>query len=163
MSQLKQLEQDASVELLCSLFGKTRNAHYDYRRRLEQNILVQDIVLQEVHKLRKPLPGIGTRKLHFMLKAILLEHQISIGRDYLFDLMCSMGLQIKRRRRRTITTNSNHWMRKYNNLIKDIEVNRPEQVWVSDITYLRLNRLLCIPKLDHRCIFASDHGLPGPK
>lgn len=139
MSQLKQLEQDASVELLCSLFGKTRNAHYDYRRRLEQNILVQDIVLQEVHKLRKPLPGIGTRKLHFMLKAILLEHQISIGRDYLFDLMCSMGLQIKRRRRRTITTNSNHWMRKYNNLIKDIEVNRPEQVWVSDITYLRLN------------------------
>lgn len=34
------------------------------------------------------------------------------------------------------TTNSSHWMRKYPNLIKGIELNRPEQLWVADIIYL---------------------------
>lgn len=139
MIRLREQEPGISVKTLCSLFGKTRHAHYDYCWRLEQDVLIQDVVLQEVHKVRGPLPATGTRKLHFMLKEILLEHNITIGRDYLFDLMCSRGMQIKRRRRRTITTDSNHWMRKYDNLITEIEVNRPEQVWVSDITYLRLN------------------------
>lgn len=62
-----------------------------------------------------------------------------MGRDYLFDLLASQGMLIKKRRRRSITTNSNHWMRKYGNLIQELEINRPEQLWVSDITYLRRN------------------------
>lgn len=139
MIQLREQEPGISVKTLCSLFGKTRHAHYDYLWRLEQDVLIQDIVLQEVHQIRKDLPACGTRKLHFKLKPLLMEHHISIGRDYLFDLMCSMDMKIKRRRRRTITTDSKHWMKKYNNLITEIEINRPEQVWVSDITYIRLN------------------------
>ena len=139
MIRLRELEPDTSVATLCSLFGKTRHAHYDYLWRLEQDILIQDVVLHEVAKIRIDLPRLGTRKLHFMLKGTLLKHGISIGRDYLFDLLLSRGMLIRQRRRRCITTNSNHWMRKYDNLIKKIEIIRPEQLWVSDITYLTLN------------------------
>lgn len=139
MIQLKEQERNVSVQTLCSLFGKTRHAHYDYLWRLEQTILIQEVVLQEVAKIRKDLPALGTRKLHLMTKEPLGEHKISVGRDYLFDLLSSQGMLIKKRRRRRITTNSNHWMRKYDNLITEIQIDRPEQLWVSDITYLKRN------------------------
>ena len=45
---------------------------------------------------------------------------------------------IRQRKRKAITTDSKHWMKKYCNLIKDITITKPEQVWVSDITYIRL-------------------------
>lgn len=139
MIQLKKQERNVSVQTLCSLFGKTRHAHYDYLWRLEHNVLIQEVVLQEVARIRKDLPALGTRKLHLMMKEPLREHQISVGRDYLFNLLSNQGMLIKKRRRRTITTDSKHWIRKYDNLIKGIEINRPEQLWVSDITYLRRN------------------------
>lgn len=140
MIELREGEPNVSVKLLCSLFGKTRHAHYDYLSRLEHNILIQDVVIHEVDQIRADLPKLGTRKLHFILKDPLLKHGITIGRDYLFDLLCSRGMLIKRRRRRSITTDSNHWMRKYDNLIKEMEITRAEQLWVSDITYLTLNK-----------------------
>lgn len=139
MTALRLQERDVSVKTLCSLFGKTRHAHYDYLSRLDHDVLIQDVVVHEVSLIRVDLPKLGTRKLHFMLKNPLLKHGIAIGRDYLFDLLCSRGMLIKRRRRRSITTDSNHWMRKYDNLIKEIEITRAEQIWVSDITYLTLN------------------------
>ena len=139
MIALRVQEPDVSVKTLCSLFGKTRHAHYDYLSRLDQNVLIQDVVVHEVSLIRADLPKLGTRKLHFMLKNPLQKHGITVGRDYLFDLLCSRGMLIKRRRRRCITTDSNHWMRKYDNLIKEIEITRAEQIWVSDITYLTLN------------------------
>ncbi|WP_244904423.1 IS3 family transposase, partial [Polaribacter gangjinensis] len=67
-----------------------------------------------------------------------MSHQISFGRDYLFDLLSEHKLLIRQRKRKAITTDSRHWMRKYSNLIKEVDITRPEQVWVSDITYIRL-------------------------
>lgn len=139
MTQLTSEEQGISIKTLCSLFGKSRNAWYDSCNRIEKDVLTRDIVLQEVNTIRTELPGIGTRKLHFMLKDVLVQHGISVGRDYLFDLLSATGLLVTRRRRRVITTDSNHWMRRYDNLMAFEQITRPEQVWVSDITYLRLN------------------------
>lgn len=139
MIQLREQEQNTSVKALCSLFGKIRHSYYDYIWRLEHELLIQEVVLQEVQQIRTVLPALGTRKLHFKLKPILAAHQITIGRDYLFDLLCSRGMLIKKRRRRTVTTDSSHWMKKYDNLIVHMEIVRAEQVWVSDITYLKLN------------------------
>lgn len=139
MTQLREEEQGVSIQTLCSLFGKSRNAWYDSRHRIIMDVLVRDIVLQEVKRIRTDLPGCGTRKLHYLLQDILPGHGISVGRDYLFDLLAARGLLINRRRRRIITTDSNHWMKRYDNLMIHEQITRPEQAWVSDITYLKLN------------------------
>jgi putative transposase len=61
VTQLTIEEQGISIKTLCSLFGKSRNAWYDSRTRIEKEVLTRDIVLQEVHTIRTDLPGIGTR------------------------------------------------------------------------------------------------------
>ncbi|MBE8719733.1 IS3 family transposase [Sphingobacterium pedocola] len=123
---------------LCKLFGKSRHAYYDHIWRVRASNFEDDIILQEVLKIREYLPRVGVRKLHFMLSPILASHGIEVGRDYLFDLIGSHGLLVRTRRRTVKTTNSRHHLRKYPNIIKDLVISRPEQVWVSDITYIRL-------------------------
>jgi transposase InsO family protein len=73
-----------------------------------------------------------------MLETRLQEHDIQVGRDYLFDLLTQHKLLIRNRRRNAITTDSRHWMHKYRNLITGLEVHWPEELWVSDITYIRM-------------------------
>lgn len=136
---MKQEDPRVGIGQLCRLFGKTRHAWYDYRWRMQDSGLKDDIVLQHVLAIRKSLPRLGTLKLHQMLNPLLADHQISIGRDYLFDLMREHRLDIRRRKRRVITTDSRHWMRRYANLAKTMNIIRPEQLWVSDITYIRMN------------------------
>ncbi len=80
----------------------------------------------------------GGRKLYEKLYPFLLEHQIKMGRDALFDLLAENNLLVKKRRRRFITTFSHHWLRKWPNLIREMEVNRINQLWVSDITYWKI-------------------------
>lgn len=135
---MKQDFPRVGIAVLCRLFGKTRHAYYDSIWRKENSLVKEDVVLQEVAKIRKDLPRLGTRKLHHVLKARLMSHQISFGRDYLFDLLSEHKLLVRQRKRKAITTDSRHWMRKYGNLTKGIVITRPEQVWASDITYIRL-------------------------
>lgn len=77
----------------------------------------------------------GGRKLYQMLQPFLLEHQIKMGRDALFDLLQSNYLLVRRRKRRVFTTQSFHWLRKYSNIVKGLVLSHPNQLWVSDITY----------------------------
>lgn len=135
---MKQDFPKLGIAVLCRLFGKTRHAYYDCLWRKESSLVKEDIILQEVLNIRKHLPRLGTRKLHYVLQNKLMSHQITFGRDYLFDLLSEHKLLIRQRKRKAITTDSRHWMRKYSNLIKGINITRPEQVWVSDITYIRL-------------------------
>lgn len=126
------------IETLSQLFGKTRHAYYDHLWRAQREILKDDLILQLVHEIRQSLPRVGTRKLHYMINQRLSEHRLDVGRDYLFDLLSRFKLLIRNRRRKAVTTNSRHWMRKYSNLVMDLEIFRPDQLWVSDITYIRL-------------------------
>lgn len=90
------------------------------------------------------MPRIGTRKLYHMLTETLQKHEIKIGRDKLFDLLEEYGMLIRRRKRKKVsTTDSNHPFRRYPNLIRELEVIRPNQLWVSDITYIRLIDEFC--------------------
>jgi len=126
------------IRYLCRLFGKTRNAYYDYLVRRDQSILYNDIVMHYVNEIRSDLPRLGTRKLQHLLTPKLETHGIKIGRDALFNILSDNKLLIRQRKRKAITTDSRHWMKKYNNLIVGLEITRPEQVWVSDITYIRM-------------------------
>ncbi|HTG56182.1 MAG TPA: IS3 family transposase [Niabella sp.] len=134
---MKEDYPSTGIATLCRLFGKTRHAYYDTLWRKENNLVKEDIILQEVISVRKDLPKLGTRKMHHVLQPRLASHNIPIGRDYLFDLLAEHRLLIRFRKRKVITTDSRHWMRKYSNLIKTVTINRPEQVWVSDITYIK--------------------------
>jgi transposase InsO family protein len=79
-----------------------------------------------------------------MLTETLLAHGVDIGRDSLFDLLSEYGMLVrKRKRRKTITTDSNHPFRKYPNLIKELVIIAPNQLWVSDITYIALLNNYC--------------------
>jgi len=116
------------------LFGIDRQVYY---RRIRRKIVKQDkaeqIILM-VDAIRKIMPRIGTRKLYYLLSDKLLL--IKIGRDKFFDILRANHLLIQPKRSYHITTNSHHRFRKHENLILDLEINRPEQVWVSDITYI---------------------------
>ncbi|TDQ11887.1 IS3 family transposase [Pedobacter metabolipauper] len=137
---MKQNFPKLGIKLLCRQFGKTRHAYYDHQWRVQDLGLKDEIVLQHVLDIRKKQNRIGTLKLHYMLQEPLGQHGIKIGRDYLFDLMREHSLYIRNRKRKVFTTNSRHWMHKYNNLIKELVINHPEQVWVSDITYIQLRK-----------------------
>ncbi len=93
--------------------------------------------------IRREMPRLGTRKLHYLLKESFARDGISIGRDRLFDLLREEGLLIAKKKKYTKTTDSKHWMHKYRNLVKQLEIYRPEQLWVADITYLSLDDGYC--------------------
>lgn len=124
-----------SLANLCSWFGLTRQAYYQSKNRVEKDLIEQEILLDKIGDIRKDHKRLGGRKLFFKLETFMHEHNIKMGRDAFFDLLRENKLLIKQRKRHHVTTNSNHWMKKYPNLIKDIEPLGPNHVWVSDITY----------------------------
>ena len=83
------------------------------------------------------MPRIGARKLYHILRGEFESKGIKVGRDKLFEILRKNQLLINRKRRYIQTTNSKHWLKKYPNLIREVEIDRPEKLWVSDITYIR--------------------------
>jgi len=97
------------------------------------------IVLKLVGEIRQDLPRAGVPKLHYLLQGKFVEHGIKMGRDALYQLLGEHGYLLRYRRRKPYTTNSNHPYKKYPNLIREIKyLTHPGQLWVSDITYIRL-------------------------
>lgn len=73
------------------------------------------------------------------MQGFLAAHQFQIGRDALFDLLSEHGLLVtKRKRKGSVTTFSRHRFKKYPNIIKEFIPIAPNQLWVSDITYIHL-------------------------
>jgi len=136
-------DRHVGVKRLCGLFGKTRHAFYDKEWQVEEDIIGHAIIFKLIGEHRKRMPRIGTPKLYCLIKEPLKAHGIKIGRDKLHELLFSYGLTVKRKRRKTKTTMSRHWLKKYPNLIRAIEIKCPEHVWVSDITYIRIKDGFC--------------------
>lgn len=124
---------------LCGWFGITRQAYYQNSWRASDISIEEELVLNEVKKIRKRHSRMGTRKLYDKLQEFMLEHQIKMGRDALFDLLSANHMLVRKRKRRVQTTQSFHWLRKYPNLIKGFIPTSPNQLWVSDITYWKIN------------------------
>ncbi len=127
--------QGISLADLCSWFGITRQAYYQSKKRILRELIEQEILLSGVTEIRKNHKRLGGRKLFYKLEGFMSGHQIKMGRDAFFDFLRDNGLLVRKRKRYHVTTNSNHWMKKYPNLIKDVVPLRPNHVWVSDITY----------------------------
>lgn len=83
------------------------------------------------------MPRLGTRKLYHLIKPELRKAGIKCGRDTLFGWLREEDLLIRPAKRYVQTTHSKHFLRKHPNLAKEMTVTAPEQLWVSDITYVR--------------------------
>lgn len=104
-------------------------------------MLQQALILKEVEEIRSAMPRLGTRKLHYLLQGALQTHAIHMGRDRLFDLLRDHGLLVrKHKKRKVLTTYSNHPFKKYPNLTGSLVLRRANQLWVSDITYVELEQ-----------------------
>jgi putative transposase len=130
--------QYQSISQLCDRFGMKRDAYYKYQRRYKRTVATKTTVLLMVNERRKDLSREGGKKMHVAFKSELIEKGIKLGRDALFSILREHDLLVKRKRSFVKTTNSYHKFHKYNNLIKELKINRPNHVWVSDITYIRL-------------------------
>jgi putative transposase len=123
---------------LCGLFGVTRQAYYQHFWQQDTISIEHELVIKEVIRIRQNHRHMGGRKLYEQTFPFMLEHQIKMGRDALFDLLSANHLLVRRRKRRIVTTQSFHWLRKYPNLIKGYVPTAPNQLWVSDITYWKI-------------------------
>jgi len=124
----------------CRSFGVTRQAYYQHFWNAQALGIEQELVIKEVLAIRKDHKRLGTRKMLVKLDGFLHRHAIKMGRDALFDLLADHGLLVKRLRKYVHTTRSTHWLRKWPNLIKGMAINKPGQVWVSDITYFKTGK-----------------------
>ena len=137
--KVEQSKPNRTIRELCSLLGYSTQAFYKFHRRKETRYLGNDLLLHQVAQVRVNQKKIGARKLFGILQPFMVEHNLNMGRDTFFDLLRDNDLLVRRRRRRKpITTFSNHPFKKYSNLIKDFEPTGPNQLWVSDITYIHL-------------------------
>lgn len=134
---MKAIYPSIGLERLCRLFGKTRQAFYDHTWRYSDDQLQDALMTDLVAHIRKSLPKAGGLKLMHLLKDDFKAHNISVGRDSFFALLRKHDLLVRRRKRYAVTTNSNHPYKKWQDLVKDVPVKAAEQLWVSDITYLR--------------------------
>lgn len=134
--RVKQQEPDRITGLCCSLLGYNRQAYYQYQKQQEKETFQSELIVQEVLRHRKLQRRIGGRKFFGMMNHFLQQHAIGMGRDAFFNVLREYGLLVRIRRRKDITTDSNHPYRKYPNLIKEFIPIAHSQLWVSDITYI---------------------------
>jgi putative transposase len=121
------------------LFGFTRQAYYQLNKYDYKSQAQSQIVLEMVYNERSCLPGIGGRKLLNMISAAMKKENMHMGRDAFFDLLRENRLLVRHHKTKVVTTDSRHRYRRYPNLIRDITLTRPHQLWVSDITYITTN------------------------
>ena len=116
------------------MLGVDRQVYYRHLKRRAKRQQNAQQVVNWVAELRMIHPKMGGKKLYFLLKEKL--ENLRIGRDKFFDFLRANHLLIIPKRRYHKTTNSYHRFEKDKNLIKDYQYKKPNNVWVSDITYL---------------------------
>jgi len=133
----------ASLTTISHCFGLKRDAYYKYKARSDKRLKLEQQIISIVKKRRKSLPREGVRKLTKSLDIDFNKANIKVGRDTLFNVLRKHNMLTLRKKTSARTTNSYHRFYKYNNIIKDVKVIRPNQVWVSDITYIRTIKGFC--------------------
>ena len=113
--------------------------NYYARRTARQRAEVDEaLILRLVQAERQVQPRLGTRKLLVVLKAALAQAGVTVGRDRFFEVLRAGGLLLEPLPREyPRTTNSHHNLPVFTNQVKGLDLSCPDEVWVSDYTYLR--------------------------
>ena len=124
------------VALVCRLFGRCRQAFYQWKADVEHDVLRERRLVDAVLEIRREDPGIGGYKLWLMVSDLFGRGSVP-GRDGFLSVLRRHGLMLPRVKPRR-TTNSNHRYRKYKNLARGFVPTAAGQLWVADITYIAL-------------------------
>jgi len=123
---------------LIQCFGISKQAFYKRLKTYRNKQNQEKVIVQLVRSYREEVgQRIGGIKLYSELKSTMTDLGIKIGRDKFYRVLRMNNLLVPKTRRFHITTNSKHQFYKYRNLIQDKVPDRPEQLWVSDITYIK--------------------------
>jgi transposase InsO family protein len=131
------------METICNGFDLHRDAYYKYLVRYGKRKLAEKEVIKLVKEERIIQPRVGTRKLHKELHRAFIKNGLKVGESRLFEILRTNKMLVKRKKTSCKTTDSYHRFYKHKNLIKDLKIYAPNQVWVSDITYIRTVKGFC--------------------
>ena len=129
---MERLRREFAVKDLCRVLGVPRSSYY--RKPAERDVARRaEMAIVEV---AGEHPMYGSRRISAQLRRS--PHELVVNRKQAQRVMRKRNLLAKARQNKTKTTNSRHGYRCYPNLVKSLPITRPNQVWVADITYVRL-------------------------
>lgn len=134
-------ESKASLSTLCGLFGKSRQAYYQYKPNSFSGSELESLLLGTILTYRSQAPRIGAFKLYLICCSVFGREHL-MGRDAFFSFLRRKGLMLKPSKGKR-TTYSNHMFRTHKNLILGFTPQAAGQLWVSDITYIRTQQGFC--------------------
>jgi putative transposase len=141
------LASEYPIKTICHILEIPRSSFY-YRPKLQDESKLENAILE----VAGIWPVYGYRRITKQLH----REEWDINHKRVYRIMQKMGLQGQIKRQKRGTTNSQHYFRRFPNLIKELTIHRPDQIWASDITYVRLNRgfvyLAVIMDVFTRCI-----------
>jgi putative transposase len=123
------LSNDYPVALACRVLGCARSSHYYQSQAPDESDL-----RAAIDSLAAQWPTYGSRRISMELR----RQGWTVNRKHVSRLMGEMGLKIKMKPKKRYTTASDHPFPRYPNLVNDLEIVHPDQVWVADITYIAL-------------------------
>jgi len=128
------------IKWIYESFGVSKQAYYQQLIREKVRDLEREKILDWIIDYRITLPKTGTRKLVEYLQPKMVQENIKMGRDAVNDLLRIRGMLIKKTKRYFITTDSKHFFYKSPNLLTELKITHSEQVFVSDITYIKTDQ-----------------------
>ena len=123
------------VTLQCKLVGVSPQAYYKHGDSQMRKLAEEAFVVEFIKDMRRRDRGIGGGKLWQMYRSAFGQEH-SVGYNRFYDIIERHNLKVRKKRRRARTTDSSHDLPLYPNLVKELIPLRPNQLWVSDITYM---------------------------
>jgi len=115
----------------------TRQNYYKQRQQRSRRKVDESLIISLVRRERQQQPRLGCRKIHRLLSDELREAGVEVGRDRMFEVLGNHGMLVKPLPKAPRTTYSRHSLPVFRNLIAELEMTNPNQIWVSDVTYIR--------------------------
>ncbi len=127
------------MQVLCELFGKSKQAYYQHDdERTLSKAAMRSFALDYAREIREKDPGMGMLKIWYMYQKKFRMEQDILGRDAFVDLLEEEGMKVRLRIRKPRTTDSSHDLPLFPNLVRDFIPDAPNQLFVSDITYIEI-------------------------
>ncbi|WP_237604298.1 IS3 family transposase, partial [Aequorivita vitellina] len=129
---------------VCNKLKRSRAAYYKAVKTDGIQMKEHKLIKSQVLYYRSFMTKLGSKKLFHIIGPKLAQHNIKLGRDKFIEFLRKEDLLVpKQRPRYKVTTDSKHPFKVYKNLTQELKVTRPDQLWVSDITYLRTEKGFC--------------------